>query len=100
MSSPVKWHDDSTYFIGLKSGWVCGNQHFIQVPGPLVLKIFAGAGLGIPFCAWLSLAADSWGHSPAAVQWLCLLQGMALGCSGVVSPELAPQHVGPSQTRY
>ena len=97
----MKWHEDSTYFIGLKSGWVCGNQHFKEVPGPLVLKIWGGgAGLGIPFCARLSLAAESWGHSPAAVQWLHLLQGTALGCSGVVAPELAPQHVGPSQTRY
>ena len=59
-----------------------------------------GAVLGIPFCVQLSLAAESWGHSPAAVQWLRLLQGKALGCSGAVAPELATQHVGPSQTKH
>ena len=65
------------------------------------VKDFLGAVLVcLPFCEWLSPAAESRGHSPAAVQWLCLLQGTALGRSGAVAPELAPQHVGPSQTRY
>ena len=48
VSSPVKWHDgSSTYFIGLKSGWLCGNQHFIRVPGPQQAHV---GGISCYFC--------------------------------------------------
>ena len=105
VSSPVKWHDDSTYFTGLKSGWVCGHQHFIRVPGPVLLKVFfwrgrRGGCAGHPILRAAFSSCRELGPLSSCSTMASSVAGHSSRCSGAVAPELAPQHVGPSQTKH
>lgn len=60
VSSPVKGQDESsTYFLGLRAGWGCAHQNFMQVPGTEEAPHIWSSLLATSFIYLLFLAVPS-----------------------------------------